>query len=591
MRMNIALPEWVFAKDSKTAPLLLGLLVAGGVLAPLVAACIFLWRAGNVVGVADVAPETVDIFLRSKWCVKEAHTVRAMPDTLVMAFEFITRPLARNQGAAMTALQRDVVTLLRPDLKDKAAWWKRRPSILKSEFIFIAHTARHPIPPELADDAAFHLAKAPALLDKVVEVARVPRTYGWPYGWLAPIIGAVEYAQCLAAGLPPHVRRPPPGKGGGPDPALAALPHVDGDALKRLARRKVRSVAELAALDAADRAAALTDAGLGDAAAADVGAALAALPRLALADAAAEVDGADGGSDDVRPGDLVTVSCRALLTRAAHDVPGATPPAAKVVAFAPHAGRRVVERWWVIVGDAARNVCFAVSPIDLREAERAAFHPAVRDGLARGATPAACASAAGATVSLAFEAPPPGKYDLTLYLLCDAWVGADASVPLKMKVSDVTRAEREGRVPGVVGRPPAAPSTKAPKRGSDDDDGAAPVADDDGAAGSDNEGAGRAARGGASDGGDDDDGDATDSDDREWDSEETGTEASSDDEAVVAAVAAARAKAGVARKASSSGAATPAAGASGAATPAAGASGAATPAAGASADKEIEAAE
>lgn len=545
MRMNIALPEWVFAKDARAAPWLLGVLIVGGILTPLLIAVVFLWRSSNAVGLADVSGETIDIFLRSKWCVKEAHTVRAIQDTLVMAFEFITRPCPRGQANAMVALQRDVSRLLRPDLKGKEVWWKRRASILKSEFIFIAHTHRHSLPAELSDDAAFHLAKAPVLLTKIVEIARIPRVYGWPYGWLAPTLGAIEYAQCLAAAIPPAVRRPLPGTKGFYDAALAALPHLDADGLKRLARRKLRNVADVASLPPSDRAAALADAGLDASQAADVDAALAALPRLTVVGATAAVDGAD--DDAVRPGDVVTVSARVLLTRAAHGGPGAAPPAGKVAAFAPHARRRVTERWWVIVGDAATNTCFAVSPIDLREAEKAAFHPNVRAALAQadgdeGSTVALAAAAGGATVSITFDAPGPGKYDLTLHLLCDAWVGADAVAPVTLLVSEVTRAEREGR---------AAPTVRA----------VAAAADDDAAEGDDDADAAPAAA---------DDSDASDSDDREWDLEESGTEASSDDEAVVAARALDRARA-AARTA---------------AAPAA----VARPAVGSSADSEIEAA-
>jgi translocation protein SEC63 len=38
MNIGVALPDWMFAKDKTTAPLMLLLLVGGGILAPLVAA-------------------------------------------------------------------------------------------------------------------------------------------------------------------------------------------------------------------------------------------------------------------------------------------------------------------------------------------------------------------------------------------------------------------------------------------------------------------------------------------------------------------------------------------------------------------------
>lgn len=54
MSMGIALPEWVFAKDSKNAPIVLALLVGGGVLLPLIAAAWFLLRAENIEGADQV---------------------------------------------------------------------------------------------------------------------------------------------------------------------------------------------------------------------------------------------------------------------------------------------------------------------------------------------------------------------------------------------------------------------------------------------------------------------------------------------------------------------------------------------------------
>jgi len=511
--MNIALPEWVFASDAKTAPALLAVLVAGGILAPLLAACYFWWRDSTAVGIRDVAPETVEMFVRSKWGVKEAQTVRGVQDTLVMAWEFITLPFGRHQGPALAVAARGVGDA-RPDVKEKGAWWKRRPSVLKSECVFILHCAREPAPPQLASDASFHLAKATVLLDEMVKIAAAPRAAAWRYGWLAPTLGCIEFMQCLNAGISPMVRRPAPGKALAADPGLLGLPHLDADAAKRLARRGVKSVAALLAASPSERAVALAEAGLGMAATADVESALTAMPRLTAAAGAARVDGADG---DARPGDVVTVSCSVLLTRAAHGLPGASPPEGKVAVFAPHAGRRVTERWWVVVGDAALNTVFAVSPVDLTAAESASFTPGLHDGLraAAGAGDAAAVAAlvtaTGAVVSISFDCPPrPGTYDLAMYLLCDGVVGADAAVPVRLRVADVSRAEREGRAG------PAQGGVGASEDGGGADSDAPPSA-----RGSDESDAS-------------DDGSDADSDEREWDSEETGTEASSDDEAVVA---------------------------------------------------------
>ena len=586
-------------------------------------------------------------------------------DPLVMAYEFIMLATPATQQKPLEELRRTIVEWA-PGLRDKQVFWKRRTSIVKVDMLLMAYFARLPVPRELLPDLRYVLTKSPFFLEEMLKIANIPRVYGWPFGWLAPTVGALETLQCLSVALTPSARRPPPGgaaaagAGGAGgfflDAALLALPGVDIDAAKRLARaRKIRTLTDLLLLGGPDeRRVALVEAGLvddgGDSSSssskrgvpapgtvAAVEAAILALPDLAIAKAKAglgdfdsddETDDDDDGDDVPRPGDVVTVSCRALLSRRSHTAtPDARAPRGKVLPFAPYVppGLPVTrhERWWVVVGDASSNTCFAAKRVDLRAAEDAAFE-ARRAGATTGlggdaevlafvesrmigktnnpeagasaevkaagagkkgssaaalakpnsapslaslrpppvarantmgpyalpqasnAGAAAAAAEHGARFEVQFEAPPrPGRYNLTLMLLCDSSVGSDRAMPLRLRVAEQSRAEREGRVAAQQAAAKAAKKKKkaaAKKSGKSNgkssseitvasEDGGAVVEeedDDEEATSSDDEAA-------ASSSGDEDaaagDSSSDDEDDEEdgngeWDSEESGSEAS-----------------------------------------------------------------
>ena len=65
LNMGVALPEWMFAADSKAAPALLIGLVSLCVLLPLVIMAWFLSNSTKYMGSSGVMAETLDIFFRS----------------------------------------------------------------------------------------------------------------------------------------------------------------------------------------------------------------------------------------------------------------------------------------------------------------------------------------------------------------------------------------------------------------------------------------------------------------------------------------------------------------------------------------------
>ena len=114
--IGIALPEWIFSKDRNTAPLVLGGLVGLGILLPLAVASWYLLRSNKFTGPNNVMHETMEIYFRSPLGVKESQGLSRIPDTLVVAMEFITMPTPTEQQMPLEELRKTVLRL-HPELK------------------------------------------------------------------------------------------------------------------------------------------------------------------------------------------------------------------------------------------------------------------------------------------------------------------------------------------------------------------------------------------------------------------------------------------------------------------------------------------
>lgn len=114
--IGIALPEWIFSKDRNTAPLVLAGLVLFGILLPLGVASWYLLRSNQFTGPNNVLHETMNIYFRSQLGVKESQGLSRIPDTLVVAMEFITMPTPNEQGRALEELRKTVLRI-HPELK------------------------------------------------------------------------------------------------------------------------------------------------------------------------------------------------------------------------------------------------------------------------------------------------------------------------------------------------------------------------------------------------------------------------------------------------------------------------------------------
>ncbi|GFR50266.1 hypothetical protein Agub_g12453, partial [Astrephomene gubernaculifera] len=202
MDVGVALPTWLFTKDSKVAPLMLLGLVFCGILAPLGVASWYMLRSNRYTGPNGVMQDTMSLYYASKYNVKESQSLVRIPETLVFCMEFLTLPTPGEQGAGLEELRR-VVLRNNPDLKDKKAFWvKRHPSVLKAHMLLLAHLDREhdSVPASLKADLNFVLTKTPLLLDEMIKIAVLPRP-PLGHGWMTPAVAIVEMMQCVAQAL------------------------------------------------------------------------------------------------------------------------------------------------------------------------------------------------------------------------------------------------------------------------------------------------------------------------------------------------------------------------------------------------------
>jgi translocation protein SEC63 len=366
----------------------------------------------------------------------------------------------------------------------------------------------------------------PTLFDEAMRVFLSPvNQIG--YAFARPALSLLEFSQCVTQAVAPSARKD--AKDAAKDASeggtvsLLQLPHVDEKVALALARKgKVRGAGELASLAGAEkRAAALAAAGLSAAQVSDVESHLAFVPRAEILEGTIETD----GENQIVELDVVTCTMNVKLSRGAAAVadaaegektekPARTPLVGGAVVrgkddlpplpFCEHCDRE--EGWWIAIVDHAANFILAYRKLDKKAVLAAQREPR------------------GHVAELKFNVPSAGAYALSVMVLSDYWIGADARYAVKIKVGRRTPELLEKRAAAAAGKTKEAAGKKkqasADKNAASGGDG--DVAED---------AAANAAEAESSDG---DSGSDSDDEGREHDpdypSEETGTEESSDEE-------------------------------------------------------------
>lgn len=100
--------------------------------------------------------------------------------------------------------------------------------------------------------------------------------------------------------------------------------------------------------------------------------------------------------------------------------------------YAPHYPKKKVEGWWLVVGDSKRNSLLAIKRVALQHQAKVGsnHHPFAS------AVPHTLSLFCTLQVRLDFVAPDEaGDYDLTLYFMCDSYIGCDQEYEFNLKVA------------------------------------------------------------------------------------------------------------------------------------------------------------
>jgi pre-mRNA-splicing helicase BRR2 len=335
---------------------------------------------GMIAAYYYIAYTTVELFASS---LTDKTKLRGLLEIVCAASECGDLPVRHHDAQLLQQL----VNHLPQKLPDAA---KFSDPHTKALVLLQAHFSRHPLSAELASDQAVVLGHSLKLLQALVDVIS-------SNGWLKPAIVAMECSQMIVQGLWDK------------DHPLLQLPHVDKDTLGRCQAANnarlpqdgsgdVETVFDVMALDDEVRDDLLR---LSAGETRDVAAFCNAYPNVELSFEVVD-------ADQVETGDAVTVVVT-LEREADDDGDDAAGAAAAAVVYAPKYPKVKHEGWWLVVGNAKTNALLCVKRVALNSK---------------------------ATVKLDFVAPDePGDYALTLYFMCDSYIGCDQEYALELKVA------------------------------------------------------------------------------------------------------------------------------------------------------------
>ena len=113
-------------------------------------------------------------------------------------------------------------------------------------------------------------------------------------------------------------------------------------------------------------------------------------------------------ADDITAGNAVSISINLEREIDDEEVDGEAPPSLGMVSSAHFPGSKK-EGWWIVVGDTSNNTLLSLKRVNLK-------HKLV--------------------VQLEFAAPDePGDYDLTLFCMCDSYMGCDQEYSINISVA------------------------------------------------------------------------------------------------------------------------------------------------------------
>ncbi|GAB4833446.1 DnaJ protein erdj2a [Ancistrocladus abbreviatus] len=447
LQMGIALPQFLLNIDGASGGILLLGIVGVCIILPLMLAVTYLSRSAKYTG-NYVMHQTLSAYY---FLMKPSLAPSKVMDVFIKAAEYMEIPVRRSDTEPLQKLFLLVRSELNLDLKnikqEQAKFWKQHPALVKTELLIQAQLTRESatLPPALQADCRHVLQLAPRLLEELMKMAVIPRT-AQGHGWLRPAVGVVELSQCIIQAVPLSARKSIGGSSEGIAPFLQ-LPHFTEAIVRKIARKKVRTLQELLDMVPQERAELLTQvAGFSDAEYQDVEKVLHMMPSITV-----EVTCETEGEEGIQEGDIVSMHAWVTLHRG-NGLIGAFP-------HAPHYPFHKEENFWLLLADTALNdvwfsqkvsfmdetaAIMAVSKAiqELKEGSGASvkeINEAVREAVEK-------VRNGSRLVMGKFQAPTEGNYSLTCYCMCDCWIGCDKKTSLKLKISKRSRAGTRGTV-------------------------------------------------------------------------------------------------------------------------------------------------
>lgn len=444
-QMGIALPQFLLNINGENGGILLLGIVGVCILLPLVIAVIYLSRSSKYSG-NYVMHQTLSTYY---YLMKPSLAPSKVMEVFTKAAEFLEIPVRRTDDEPLQKLFMSVRSELNLDLKnikqEQAKFWKQHPALVKTELLIQAQLTHQSsaLSPALEGDFKRMLELAPRLLEELLKMAIIPRT-PQGHGWLRPATGVIELSQCIIQAVPLSSRKVTGGSSEG-NASFLQLPHFNESAIKKIARKKVKTFQEFRDMNLQDRADLLSQtAGFSPAEIQDIETVLEMMPSLTI-EVMCETEGEEG----LQEGDIVTIHAWVTLKRG-NGLIGALP-------HAPYYPFHKEENFWFLLADAvSNNVWFSqkVSFMDEATAISAASKTIQESMEGSGAsakdTNAAVKEAiqkvrSGARLVMGkLQAPTEGNYNLTCFCFCDSWIGCDRKTNLKLKILKRTRAGTRG---------------------------------------------------------------------------------------------------------------------------------------------------
>ena len=258
---GVALPEWFFTKESKTAPAVLAFLMIFGLVAPMLGAIYLLSKNQDKYRADEIKQQTIRAYALPPTGLRPLQNIGRLMETLVLAEEFKSPGLTLNERGQVAdptqrehyaALERAVKDLL-PNLAERnffSKWgiYEKRTYCLLTCHL---HRRRDLVPEPLHEELEATVATALKMTDALLNVAEYrprPEFKPFPHGWFVPTLACLQLEQCLVQAVPPTLVANPQdkmhgfgqviGKGCSAEAALALLqlPGVNVPMVKYLMR-------------------------------------------------------------------------------------------------------------------------------------------------------------------------------------------------------------------------------------------------------------------------------------------------------------------------------------------------------------------